>query len=413
MANFPPPPVSTIDWSNVGFKVREVNGHIESSYSVKTGKWSPLKFVSDPYLRMHGMAPALNYGQQAYEGLKAFRLPGNDSIAIFRADKNASRMQHSAEYISIPPVPVDLFIDAVKAAVALNAEFVPPHETGAALYIRPQIFGSSAQLGLSPPEEYLFSVFVIPTGVYHGTHPVKALILEEFDRAAPNGTGSAKVGGNYAPVLRWSDKARKEGYDITLHLDSARHEEVDEFSTSGFIGVLRGDGGEDDVTVVVPSSKAVIDSVTSDSIQEIGRSFGWKVEKRPIKYSELPSFSEVMAAGTAAALVPIRSITRRVKTSSPQSLASSSATQEHARVSFNKEAEEETVTYLPDNQEDAGDLCLKLLSQLKGIQLGKIEDKLGWRFAVTEEDGKKAESAEKARSDEGKGKEAQAVDQMD
>lgn len=285
-----------------------VNGHIESSYSVKTGKWSPLKFVSDPYLRMHGMAPALNYGQQAYEGLKAFRLPGNDSIAIFRADKNASRMQHSAEYISIPPVPVDLFIDAVKAAVALNAEFVPPHETGAALYIRPQIFGSSAQLGLSPPEEYLFSVFVIPTGVYHGTHPVKALILEEFDRAAPNGTGSAKVGGNYAPVLRWSDKARKEGYDITLHLDSARHEEVDEFSTSGFIGVLRGDGGEDDVTVVVPSSKAVIDSVTSDSIQEIGRSFGWKVEKRPVSdflsaafYS--PSYLYLVSMPTSARFI--------------------------------------------------------------------------------------------------------------
>ncbi|KAJ4418890.1 hypothetical protein N0V85_001262 [Neurospora sp. IMI 360204] len=407
MANFPPPPVSTIDWSNVGFKVREVNGHIESTYSVKTGKWTPPKFVTDPILHMHGMAPALNYGQQAYEGLKAFRLPGNDSIAIFRVDKNAKRMQHSAEYISIPPVPVNLFVDAVKAAVALNAEYVPPHETGAALYIRPQIFGSSAQLGLSPPEEYLFSVFVIPTGVYHGTHPVKALILEEFDRAAPNGTGSAKVGGNYAPVLRWSDKARKEGYDITLHLDSARHEEIDEFSTSGFIGVIRGDGGENDVTIVVPSSKAVIDSVTSDSIQEIGRSFGWKVEKRPIKYSELPSFSEVMAAGTAAALVPIRSITRRVKPSSPQSLASSTATQEHSRVSFNKEADEETVTYLPESQEDAGDICLKLLSQLKGIQLGKIDDTFGWRFAVTEEDGKKAEGAES------KGKEAQTVDQMD
>lgn len=406
MAPFPPPPVSTIDWSNVGFKVREVNGHIESRYSVKTGKWSPLKFVTDPYLRMHGMAPALNYGQQAYEGLKAFRLPGDKQIAVFRADKNAKRMQHSAEFISIPPVPEDLFVDAVKAAVALNAEYVPPHATGAALYIRPQIFGSSAQLGLSPPEEYLFSVYVIPTGVYHGTHPVKALILEEFDRAAPNGTGSAKVGGNYAPVLRWSDKARREGYDITLHLDSAKHEEVDEFSTSGFIGVIRGEGGEDDVTVVVPSSKAVIDSVTSDSIQEIGRSFGWKVEKRPIKYSELPSFSEVMAAGTAAALVPIRSITRRIRTSSPQSLASSSTIQEHARVSFNKEAEEETITYLADSQEDAGDTCLKLLSQLKGIQLGKVDDKFGWRFVVTEEDGKKADK-------EGEGKEAQTVDQMD
>lgn len=223
------------------------------------------------------MAPALNYGQQAYEGLKAFRNPSG-GIQVFRPDRNAARMQHSAEFISVPPVPTDLFLDAVKAAVALNAEYVPPHETGAAMYIRPQIYGSSAQLGLSPPEEYMFCVYVLPTGVYHGTHPVNALILDDFDRAAPNGTGSAKVGGNYAPVLRWSDKARAEGYGITLHLDSATHSEVDEFSTSGFIGAIV-DG--DDVTLVVPDSKNVIQSVTADSITDIGRSFGWKVEKRP------------------------------------------------------------------------------------------------------------------------------------
>lgn len=144
------------------------------------------------------MAPALNYGQQAYEGLKAFRTP-NDEITIFRPDRNATRMQRSAQFISCPTVPEDLFIDAVKAAVSLNAEFVPPHETGAAMYIRPQIYGSSAQLGLVPPEEYMFCVFVMPTGVYHGTHLVKCLVLDEFDRAAPNGTGSAKIGGNYAP----------------------------------------------------------------------------------------------------------------------------------------------------------------------------------------------------------------------
>lgn len=182
----------------------------------------------------------------------------------------------------MPPVPVDLFLDAVKAAVALNAEYVPPHETGAAMYVRPQVYGSSAQLGLNPPEEYTFCVFVLPTGVYHGTHPVKALILDDFDRAAPNGTGSAKVGGNYAPVLRWSERARNEGYGITLHLDSKRHEEVDEFSTSGFIGALVE--GEK-VTLVVPDSKAVIDSVTSDSVQQIARSFGWKVEKRSVSGS--------------------------------------------------------------------------------------------------------------------------------
>ncbi|KAL2193702.1 aminotransferase [Corynascus similis CBS 632.67] len=393
MAPFPPPPVNTIDWSNVGFRVREVNGHIESHYSVKTGKWSPLKFVADPYMRIHGMAPALNYGQQAYEGLKAFRLPGDTAIAVFRPDRNAVRMQHSAEFISVPPVPTDLFLDAVKAAVALNAEYVPPHATGAAMYVRPQVYGSSAQLGLNPPEEYTFCVFVLPTGVYHGTHPVKALILDDFDRAAPNGTGSAKVGGNYAPVLRWSERARAQGYGITLHLDSKRHEEVDEFSTSGFIGALV-DG--ENVTLVVPDSKAVIDSVTSDSVQQIAKSFGWKVEKRPIKYSELPNFQEVMAAGTAASLVPIRSITRRATSGLPQG----------PRVSA--QDGQETVTYTPDGSDEPGPLCLKLLAELKGIQLGKIEDQFGWRFVVTEEDAKRVVDDAKAASGG-----AQTVDQLD
>ncbi|RSL80317.1 hypothetical protein CEP52_017407 [Fusarium oligoseptatum] len=381
MAAFPPPPVNTIDWSNVGFKVREVNGHIESTYSRETGKWTPLRFVADPFMRIHGMAPALNYGQQAYEGLKAFRTPGDEGITVFRPDRNATRLQHSADVVSMPHVPVDMFLEAVRAAVALNAEFVPPHDTGAALYIRPQLYGSSAQLGLSAPEEYTFAVFVIPTGVYHGAHPVKALILEEFDRAAPNGTGNAKVGGNYAPVLRWSDKAREEGFGITLHLDSVKHEEIDEFSTSGFIGAqVNGD----DVTLVVPDSHCVIDSVTSDSIQELGRSYGWKVEKRPIKYGELTSFSEVFAAGTAAALVPIRSITRR------------------------REGKTDTVTYIPDGQEEPGPLFGKLLKHLKDIQLAKAEDKFNWRFPVSAADKDVAGAV-----DGGRNGDATTVDQMD
>ncbi|KAI1083042.1 branched-chain amino acid aminotransferase II [Whalleya microplaca] len=401
MATFPPPPVNTIDWSNVGFRVREVNGHIESHYSHKTGKWTPLKFVTDPYIRIHGMAPALNYGQQAYEGLKAFRTPSGD-IQVFRPDRNAVRMQHSAEFISVPPVPEDLFVEAVKAAVSLNAEYVPPHETGAAMYIRPQIYGSSAQLGLSPPEEYMFCVYVLPTGVYHGTHPVNALILDDFDRAAPNGTGSAKVGGNYAPVLRWSDKARTEGFGITLHLDSATHSEVDEFSTSGFIGAVV-DG--DDVTLVVPDSKNVIQSVTADSITDIGRSFGWKLEKRSIKYTELPKFSEVMAAGTAAALVPIRSISRRVDPASPQSI--SSAAGKHARLSTEGGAEK--VTYIDAANEDAGPICLRLLSQLKGIQLGKIKDEFSWCYPVSQQDGTKVAG----ETNGGANGNAQTVDQLD
>jgi branched-chain amino acid aminotransferase len=188
-------------------------------------------------------------------------------------------MAHSAEVVSMPSVPESLFMECVHAAVSLNAAYVPPHETGASMYIRPLLFGSSPQLGLSPPDGYTFCVYVLPVGVYHGVHPVDALILEDFDRSAPNGTGNAKLGGNYAPVLRHSDKARTEGYDITLHLDSKTHTEIDEFSTSGFIGVKKN--GEE-ITLVVPDSKAVIASVTSESCLEIGKTLGYKVERRSV-----------------------------------------------------------------------------------------------------------------------------------
>ncbi|WPH03800.1 Putative branched-chain-amino-acid aminotransferase [Acrodontium crateriforme] len=354
-STFPPPPVNTIDWSDIGFRVREVNGHIESTYSKKTGKWTAPAFVQDPFLRIHGMAPGINYGQQCFEGMKAFRSPDDKTINIFRPNKNAERMQHSASYISIPDVPVDHFKECVQLAVSLNAEYVPPHSTGAAMYIRPLLFGSSAQLGLSAPEEYTFTVFVLPTGVYHGSHPVAALILEDFDRAAPMGTGTTKVGGNYAPVLRFSDRARGEGYGITLHLDSQTRSEIDEFSTSGFIGIHGTP--EQGCTLVVPNSRNVLDSVTSDSICKIAESWGWKVEKRSVKYEELPTFTEVCAAGTAAALVPIKSITMRSKND---------------------------VFKYRDESDEAGPAVVKLLTQLQGIQLGKVKDTFGWLESVKE-----------------------------
>ncbi|KAH7132484.1 branched-chain-amino-acid aminotransferase-like protein [Dendryphion nanum] len=351
MSAYPPEPINTIDWNNVGFKIREVAGHVESTYSKTTGKWTPPVFVEDPFLRIHGMAPGLNYGQQCYEGMKAFRGPDN-KINIFRPNKNAERMQHSASFISIPEVPTEHFLECIKLGVGMNAAYVPPHETGAAMYIRPLLFGSSAQLGLNPPEEYTFVVYVIPTGVYHGTHPVDALILESFDRAAPEGTGSAKVGGNYAPVLRWSEKAYKEGYGITLHLDSKTRTVIDEFSTSAFIGVKK-DG--DKVKLVASNSKNVIKSVTADSILNIAESLGWEVESREIPYEELTTFDEVLAAGTAAALVPIRSITY--------------------------ESKGDKIEYKVASQEP-GPTCVKLLTTLKGIQQGKIEDKFGWLLNV-------------------------------
>lgn len=301
------------------------------------------------------MAPGLNYGVQCYEGMKAFRRP-DGSISIFRPDQNAVRMARSASYISVPPVPEKLFVECVNLAVALNAEFVPPHETGAAMYIRPLLFGSSAQLGLNPPDEYTFCVFVMPTGVYHGVHAVDALILEDFDRAAPEGTGSAKIGGNYAPVLRHSEKARDKGFGITLHLDSKTRSEIDEFSTSGFLGVKK-EGGK--TTVVVPDSKNVIKSVTSESACQIARDvFGYDVEVRRIPYEEIKEFQEVMACGTAASLVPIKSITM--------------------------ESRGDKFDFPVGAKGEPGEVCEQLLSTLKGMQAGKVEDRFGWCHIVTE-----------------------------
>ena len=292
------------------------------------------------------MAPGLNYGVQCYEGMKAFRTPDN-KIAVFRPDQNAKRMQVSASYICVPAVPIDHFLQCVRLAVGLNAEYIPPHETGAAMYVRPLLFGSSAQLGLNPAEEYTFCVYVMATGVYHGSKPVDGLILEEFDRAAPRGTGAAKVGGNYAPVLPWSQKAYKEGYGITLHLDSKTNTEIEEFSTSAFLGVKK-DG--DTFVLYVPESTNVIKSVTQDSVCEIARSKGWKVETRKILYNELHSFSEVLACGTAAALVPIKSLHIKSK--------------------------DEKITYLKDDE--PGPVCQELLRTYKAIQSGKISDPYGW-----------------------------------
>lgn len=302
------------------------------------------------------MAPGLNYGEQAFEGIKAFRTP-DDQIAIFRTMANAKRMAHSAGFVAIPPVPETHFVKCCHLAVGLNAEHVPPHYTGASMYIRPLVFGSSAHLGLTPPEEFTFVVYVLPVGVFHGVHPVDALILEEFDRAAPEGTGSAKLGGNYGPVLKWTERAKNDGFGITLHLDSRTRTEVDEFSTSGFVGVHKE--GEH-YTVVVPDSKSVIKSVTSDSVCEIAKSLGWKVECRSIKYDEISTFTEIMAAGTAAALVPIKSITMR---------------------SRNDEF------IYQGGSDEPGPACERLLTTLKSIQQGKMKDPFGWLDFVKEPEG--------------------------
>ncbi len=177
--------MENIDWNNLSF------GYIKTDYNIrcyyKNGLWGDLEISNDEYFPMHIAATALHYGQEAFEGLKAFR--GKDGkIRIFRMDENAQRMQDSAEGSLMAPFPKEKFMEAVVKVITLNEKFVPPYESKASLYIRPVLFGSGAEVGVKPAKEYLFIVFVTPVGPYfkEGFKPTPLVILRSYDRAAPH-----------------------------------------------------------------------------------------------------------------------------------------------------------------------------------------------------------------------------------
>ncbi|KAM7183104.1 Aminotransferase [Rhypophila sp. PSN 637] len=336
MSTFPPPPTNKLDWSS---------GKI-------------LKFDQDD---VHGLASALNYGQQIFECLKAFRMPpgdaGSDSIALFRPDCHGKRFRHSAEVVDMPPIPADMFQQACRAAW-------PSTPTGWGMYLRPLLFASGPSLVPHPTHGWIFCIYVAPLsfGALDGMPPVKALILDDFDRAAPRGTGHAKTGGNYAGSIPWIMQAKTAGFDLTLHLDCMRREMIEEFSASGFLAVRKtGTSADSDITLVVPDSPTVLPSLTSDS-------------KRRVRYEELPYFDEVMSAGTGTGLVPVRSITRRVGPLLTSKMPNYDTTR-HLHVGSDGF---ETIQYIQDEQQ--------LVAQLGGIQVGKLEDKFGWCCEVLAED---------------------------
>ncbi len=237
-------------------------------------------------------------------------------------------------------------------AVTANAEFVPPAEAEAYLYIRPVLFGASAKLALGPPEEVILAVYVQPARPYHGSEAIKGLVLEDFDRAAPRGMGGYKVGGNYAPVWRHASRAQEMGYGITLHLDSATRSLIEEFSASGFLGHKTAGGKH---VLVVPNAGGAIASTTSDTMVRLAEREGWVVEKADVPFATLGTLDEVVAVGTAAAAVPIRSITRL--------------------------STDETYSF-PNSDSESGGI-VGLARVMTQIQRGRADDAEGWRWEVT------------------------------
>jgi len=338
--------MENIDWADLSFGYLKTDYNVRSYY--KDGKWSDLEVTDSVEMSLHIASTCFHYGQESFEGLKAFK--GKDGkVRIFRMRENALRMQDSARGIMMAEVPVELFEEAVVEAVKLNLRFVPPCESGASLYIRPLLIGTSAQVGVKPATEYLFLVFVTPVGPYFktGFKPAPCVILRQYDRAAPQGTGNIKVGGNYAASLVAGSIAHEKGYSAVLYLDSKEKKYIDECGPANFFGIKNN-------TYVTPKSNSILASITNKSLMTLAEEIGMKVEHRPIPLEELSTFEEAGMCGTAAVISPISRI----------------------------DDLDEDKSYVFSKDGEPGSISLKLYNKLCAIQYGDEEDKYGWTTVV-------------------------------
>lgn len=335
-----------LDWSNLSF------GYMKTDYNVRCryrdGKWGEVEICSDEYINMHMAATCLHYGQEAFEGLKAYRCP-DGKVRVFRMDENAARLQSTCRGILMPEVPTELFEEMVRKVVTLNQEYIPTYESGATLYIRPLLLGMSAQVGVHPATEYLFLIFVSPVGPYFkggfATNPY--VIIREFDRSAPLGTGKYKVGGNYAASLLANKTAHDLGYACEFYLDAKEKKYIDECGAANFFGIK-------DNTYVTPKSTSILPSITNKSLMQLAEDMGMKVERRQIPEEELSTFEEAGACGTAAVISPISRI----------------------------DDLENKKSYVISKDGKPGPISTKLYNKLRGIQYGTEPDVHGWTKVV-------------------------------
>ena len=266
-----------MDWSSLGFGYRKTDYNVRCYY--RDGKWGEIEVCSEETIPLHMAATCLHYGQEAFEGLKAYRCP-DGKVRIFRVKDNASRLQSTCRGIMMPEVPTELFEEMVKKVVRLNQEYIPTYESGATLYIRPLLIGTSAQVGVHPAKEYMFLIFVTPVGPYFkggfSTNPY--VIIRDYDRSAPLGTGKYKVGGNYAASLFANNLAHEKGYACEFYLDAKEKKYMDECGAANFFGIK-------DNTYVTPKSTSILPSITNKSLMQLAEDYGMKVECRQIPRS--------------------------------------------------------------------------------------------------------------------------------
>ncbi len=331
-----------IDWSDLSF------GYMPTDYNVRcyyrNGKWGETEVSSEETINLHMAATCLHYGQEAFEGLKAFRCK-DGKIRIFRMEAGAERLQNACKGILMPELSVERFCEMVTKVVKLNERFIPPYESGASLYIRPLLIGTSARVGVHPADEYLFIIFVTPVGPYFkgGFSANPYVIIRGFDRAAPLGTGAFKVGGNYAASLRANKMAHDLGYSCEFYLDAKEKKYMDECGSANFFGIKNN-------TYVTPLSASILPSITNRSLMQLAEDMGLKVERRPIPEEELATFEEAGACGTAAVISPIQRI----------------------------DDLENKKSYIISKDGKPGPISARLYNKLRAVQYGDEPDVHGW-----------------------------------
>lgn len=334
-----------IDWSNLGFSYLKTDFRFISNW--KDGKWDVGNLVEDNMLKVSEASTALHYGQQCFEGLKAYRTKDGE-IQLFRPDQNALRLNRSCRRLLMPEVPVETFIDACMQVVKANEAYVPPYGTGATLYLRPFVIGVGDNIGVKAAPEYIFCVFCLPVGPYFkgGMTPVNFMV-SDYDRAAPYGTGGAKVGGNYASSLYPHEVAAKKGYADCIYLDPATHTKIEEVGSANFFGITKDD------KFVTPVSPSILPSITKYSLLHVAKEYlGLETEERDVLIDNLDEFKEAGACGTAAVITPIGGIDYNDK------------------------------LHVFYSETEVGPVTKKLYETLCGIQVGDIDAPEGWIYKV-------------------------------
>ena len=318
----------SLDWENLGFSYMKLPYRYLAHY--RNGAWEKGELTEDATLHLSESSPSLHYGQQAFEGLKAYRTK-DGSIQLFRPDQNAKRLQRTADRLLMPQVPVDMFVDACKAVVKANEEYV------------------GDIIGVHPADEYIFTIFAMPVGNYFkgGLVPTNFLIQDEYDRAAPHGTGAAKVGGNYAASMLPGKIAHDRNFSDVIYLDPATHTKIEEVGSANFFGITANN------EFVTPLSPSILPSITKYSLLYLAEHrLGMTPIEGDVFINDLDRFVEAGACGTAAVISPIGGV---------------------------QHGDDFHVFY---SETEVGPVTRKLYDELTGIQFGDVEAPEGWIVKV-------------------------------